>query len=744
MKNGKIKVINGRIMRRVLCIVLAGVMMLEVSACGKNGAKKGAFDSKVAEAKAVSEETIFEETDFNFTETEGVLMYAVGAGDQIYYTVQDTDVDKITSTLYSVDINTGEVKDLDQISPDHNMIYTEIIKAQDGSIYVIKNDNDAKNSILYKFENDSLNEIIDLKEMGFKFGDPNSYYLDLIDKNGNYVMASNDEIKIYDKDFKEIFSQKLMERFILGYVNAKNGEIVFYLKSYDEDDNGVHELMVIDTDSYQVKKEIRLEGALSYDWPLMDAVGDYDFLCKNTTSIMGYVLDDERSEKIVDLNASNINSDVSPEIYMLDEKTFIADKINYGYGIEDDGSFTFLKFTKQDGTDSADKIVLTFAVRYGDYNIKQDIIDFNKSQSKYMIKLVDYSETDDPEAKLSADIASGNFPDIYEVDVSLGESSLGQAIEKGLFEDLVPYIEKDEDVNLDDLIPSVKNAILMDEKCYFLPSSFSLYTLVGRKSEVKDVPGWSYQEMKDYCYSKEDAQLFYSNTKKDTLFELLVGCGDEFIDWESGECHFDNDDFKNILEMANLGNDKDTNEDMMIDEEESIRDGKRLFREGVLALDDIGYMNVAFNHDFAIKGYPSSRDKGTHIVFPGMVAISSESKNKDAAWEFVKHFITEEYQKKRYQDFMGDPTRKDVYEVKCEALRKMSETTDKNVNDVVDENIRIYNDAIENASGMLSFDYTVLEIIEEEAAAYFAGDKSEDEVVKVIENRVNTYINENK
>lgn len=101
--------------------------------------------------------------------------------------------------------------------------------------------------------------------------------------------------------------------------------------------------------------------------------------------------------------------------------------------------------------------------------------------------------------------------------------------------------------------------------------------------------------------------------------------------------------------------------------------------------------------------------------------------------------------------------------VKCEALQATKKTKDKYGNKIspkddtfglgnlvieekpyTDYDISTYTKAVENASGLWSSDYKVEDIIVEEAEAYFAGDKTVDEVVKIIENRVNTYINENR
>lgn len=60
-----------------------------------------------------------------------------------------------------------------------------------------------------------------------------------------------------------------------------------------------------------------------------------------------------------------------------------------------------------------------------------------------------------------------------------------------------------------------------------------------------------------------------------------------------------------------------------------------------------------------------------------------------------------------------------------------------------EDNRRIY-DLINSAAGTVENDYYIYEIIINESAAYFAGQKSAEEVAEIIRNRVHNYLDENR
>ena len=51
---------------------------------------------------------------------------------------------------------------------------------------------------------------------------------------------------------------------------------------------------------------------------------------------------------------------------------------------------------------------------------------------------------------------------------------------------------------------------------------------------------------------------------------------------------------------------------------------------------------------------------------------------------------------------------------------------------------------IENGKGVSDADRMVLQIVEEEAAAYFAGQRSAEDASHMIQNRVQLYVGENR
>ena len=53
---------------------------------------------------------------------------------------------------------------------------------------------------------------------------------------------------------------------------------------------------------------------------------------------------------------------------------------------------------------------------------------------------------------------------------------------------------------------------------------------------------------------------------------------------------------------------------------------------------------ATFGEDITLIGFPSDNKQGSAISADLSFAISSKSKNKDGAWEFLRYYLTDEYQ----------------------------------------------------------------------------------------------------
>ena len=58
--------------------------------------------------------------------------------------------------------------------------------------------------------------------------------------------------------------------------------------------------------------------------------------------------------------------------------------------------------------------------------------------------------------------------------------------------------------------------------------------------------------------------------------------------------------------------------------------------------------------------------------------------------------------------------------------------------------VAMLRDVIASATKMMDYDLSIINIVKEEAAAYFAGQKTAQEVCKLIQSKANIYINEQK
>jgi ABC-type glycerol-3-phosphate transport system substrate-binding protein len=785
------------IVKKTFALALAGGMIFGAAGCGSIGSSSGGDSSStpvirpkesthggVAEAKNMADSFVYSGSNFDVSGIEGTLSSIKQSGDKIYMLYQTFKEDENSKNngdgdqyiagetiyrIYSVSKEGGQADLLFESDPmGFDGYMTNLIVKQDGTPFIVNNNVDENEGAFYhicsisdgklKTERNITNLVYDT-EINL-----NTLFLD---DNNNLIATTDNEIKVYDSDNKEIMSKSFGDVWITSLGKSASGDILVNLQSYN---GAVMEdcckLYVFDKDTYEMKKEIDMDtSGVTGGGSIMTGDETYDFYYSTTNAIYGYVIDEEKSYKLADFLSSDIDGDSLGNICMLNANAFIGGLYDWEEDTIRGSKCTLMRYDKVDPSSLANTTVLTYAMMYADNRLKADIREFNNSQSEYRINIVDYSEENDPAGKLSADVAAGNYADIYQVYEGMGDISLNQAISKGLLEDMTPYFEKDADVSLDDLVPAVKNAIVNDGKVYIIAPTFELYTMVGKKSEVGEKSGWTYDEMKKYYDSKPDSQLFYSNNKNDVLNNIMEGCVNDFVDWEKGECYFDSQDFKDILEMANRGTNDETDyvEDR-VSEPKQLLEGKRLVYEGYFPFDEIQRMSLVFKDDYAIKGFPTKEGSGTFIYLSyDAMGICAKSENKDAAWAFVKRYMTEEYQGKKYPELYCCPTRQDVFDVYVETKKATKQGTDKYGNEIkpvegsygwedmeitqkpiTDEQIKIFKDALDNAKGLFANDKKVEKIISEEAASYFAGDKSLEEVVPIIQDRVRTYINENK
>ena len=510
--------------------------------------------------------------------------------------------------------------------------------------------------------------------------------------------------------------------------------------------------------------------------------GGYDVCYTDGDYFYGYRLGDENAVRLFGWTDLDVNSGMLTVLDVSDEGevTGVITRYNDRTNTTDLDLVTVRQVSV---SAAAGKQIIRLGVLYTDYNLQDTIIDFNRRSDQYRIELADYSVfgsnqdgTSGGETMLNTEIVSGNGPDI----LCLSGLNYQQLASGGLLEDLYPYIDADPALDRDDFFPNVLSALEVDGKLCAAPSGFYIYSVIGAASVVGGGPGWTYDEFRTALASMpEGCAAFGPGTQRDDVLTacLALDMG-EFVDWESGTVRFNSPDFIALLDFAaSFPSEIDwSNADLDLDADtgELLSQGRQMLVEtGPYSLEDVFYNDYSqyLGGDVTFIGYPASHGSGSMLSFEEepLYAISSASANKDAAWQFLRTFLTFSYQER----LLCVPSRIDVFDAKAanattiqyqkngEGKFELDAHGEKipvpryllwngetgaleEVYAVSPEQVEKVRQLILTTSKIADYNAGILSIVEEQAAPFFAGQKSAEEVAKLIQSKANLYVNEQR
>lgn len=122
----------------------------------------------------------------------------------------------------------------------------------------------------------------------------------------------------------------------------------------------------------------------------------------------------------------------------------------------------------------------------------------------------------------------------------------------GMLEDLWPYIENDPDLGREGVMEHVLECAEQDGKLYMVFDSFTFGGLVGAKSVVGDRLSWTLDGLRAALETMpEGCSILRPETTKTELLKALIQADlDGYIDWETGTCSFDSEEFKTFCLSA--------------------------------------------------------------------------------------------------------------------------------------------------------------------------------------------------
>lgn len=723
-------------------------------------------DTAVAVEEVVGEET--EQTEETTDESETTDSENTdAAAEDVEEPVEDEMVEGTMDLIVGVFDMSGTLLNTFSKSYSSNTGSNGMTVDEEGNIYLLideygKDISDPENpkDVFTLFSYDSQGNERWNVVLGAEAKPEDYYYVNqfAIDNKGNLVVLSSSGIEVYGPDAK-----KITDISIEGDEGASNlvmlkgetcalicyGEDSVYLKTVDMETKKLSEAQKFPFNSY------------SYS---MFSGKNYDLFLTDSNGLYGFNLGDADVTKIMDYVDSDIVTENIFGIKPIDDTTFVGT-----YYDNETGVVECAKFTKVDPSTIKDKQILTLGCMYLDSDIRKQVVAFNKSNDEYRIKVMDYSSynTDDDytagTTKLNTDIVAGNMPDIIMLS---GDMPTKSYVSKGLFADMNPFFENDPELKKEDYLPNVMEALSEDGKMYQLAPAFYIFTVFGKTADVGSESGWTFEDLEKLMAQKgPDVQAFADITRQDFMNYSMWFCNEQYIDWQTGECRFNSEDFIKNLEFANQYpaeiSYENYDESYWDSYQTAFREGRTLLMLTSLSTFSDYTMNEygSFGEEVTPIGFPAPDKNGNAMNFNMNFAISAKSKNQDAAWNFIRYFLTDEY-----QDQLEYCLPVKISSLEASAVKAQSRPyyEDENGNKVEYDNSYYLNgeeviippmtqeetdkvmNFIKSVNHVMDYNNSISGIITEESEAYFTGQKTAQEVADIIQSRVQIYVNENR
>lgn len=604
-------------------------------------------------------------------------------------------------------------------------------------------------------------KVISQTDIGQVFDDPDNFWVQYMVTDAQdtiYLTDGNSNIYLLDKTGKKLGSIAL-NSWIDGLFATKEGDV--YLSAWG---SSAQEIKPVNKETKSLGDAVSAEGLTEsgfYNQTYYKGL-EKGILVSNSNGVFAYDFAANSREDCFEWLDADINSDDVSEMGQLTDGRFWAVLRDY---TGEKTEYSLVLLTKTPAAEMVQKEELVYGTMWLNQSERKNIINFNKTNSSYHISVKEYGRDDYSTGltQFNNDITGGSGPDI----IDISNMDYKQYASKGVFEDLYPYMEKD-GMQKTDYLENVFEAYGEDGKLYGIVPQFYITTTAAKASKVGDEPGWTLSEMLEFAENSNAENIFQYGSRMSIFYYCIYNNIDEFINWETGECSFNGDNFIRVLEFASrFPEEPDYNN---TDEGTSAKlraDKILLMQTSIASVQEYQMMNGLFGEKVTYIGYPNSERKG-NLIQPtnGSVALNAKSKNKDGAWEYIKTLLSEEYQDSLVSEHggWGFPVKKSALDKQFEKDMTPEYYEDENGQKVEqmktswgydDFNIDIYAATQEEVDAVKTIIYSaertyssvneeLTNIITEETEAFFKGQKSAKDTADIIQNRIQIYVNENR
>ena len=682
--------------------------------------------------------------------------------------------------------------------------YNNLVVASDGTVWGVQNNSYScsKDPDNYVYENNiniikanldgEITGTYNVKDI--IGGEENDIWVNTIltDVCGGLFISIGNKYYLFDNDMKLKNKIDLGTDIYGNLTKTGDGSVAFIANYYDDATQQTKtEIYRLESDG---SKFTKLDTAAE---SLMDVYYGFSgegstFYYQNSSGLRSFDITTGETKEVINWLNSDINSNRISSVAYIGDGKFLISENNRDY------SSMNISILSPAG-EVVEKYIIRLASVWLDDGLKDAIIDFNRKNEEYRITFVDYSQyntNDDYNAgttRLNNDIIAGNIPDI----IDMSGLDFDTYASKGILADIGKLMDADSTFNRSEYLENILKATEYKGKLLSIIPNYSIQSYAVKEENIGgNKSSWTMADLAALREKFPNAEIMSSVSRSEVLSIFCNTAIKNYIDTETGKCNFNSDEFYKFLELTKEFP-EEVNYDYSTEDDWKLRESA--FRENRVLIDQFhiySYDRILSEYNNArgpvsIVGFPVPTGTGNTIIPSMEIALSASSPYTDVCWQLIKYLLSSEY-----QDSAGNYTlsiRKDKLEAMAQkaiedsknnssgdlivyetAYYGSAETTNETVSvdtDTATDNVIIdgpiqdgndnYNqnskyteltqDMIDRVNAAIEATTIVnrysdtsdyYKIIEEEAGAFFAGQKSVQEVAGNIQSRIQLIVQE--
>ena len=430
--------------------------------------------------------------------------------------------------------------------------------------------------------------------------------------------------------------------------------------------------------------------------------------------------------------------------------------------------YKIMHLKRADRNPNAGKTILTLSLgedAYPEYSDLYAAKIYNRQDNPCFIKFVmPYDE-------------SGEYQDVN-ADILLLYNPVSDPSDSSRYLDLAPYFNFDDASYKQEYFTNALDAAKSGSSLYRIPLDISASGII---TDVSNVPsgkqGFTFDEYKKFLNDKCNGTDPISKTKgfemskQEYFTKLFLNMSDVFI--KDGKVNLEGEDFRNLMLFVDeygsdisagsngLGFGYVTEHNRSVYEAEmeidAVLSGKSAEVEGKIGAvygNFYSFENYLdryrlFGSNIGVYGLPSYDGRGPLTVSSEFVSVSLDTKYPDACADFVKLLLSYDVQCHKESNPINRKALRYIAEKKLDYYNSSIDEESKSDRSVKKaklgpEAIDKYEEILSSSYGGISAGSSIESILREESSAYFNGQKSLDDVITVMQKRLQTVIDESK